>query len=186
MQTVGAHPVSDHDWLDEPKSKKAKRGSKKEPQELDEPAMRRKAVELLARREYSFLELEKKLLPLNGDEMVAYAALDWLVENGLQSDERFANMYVRSKAISGYGPIRIRLELSQKGVKEYLIEQAFEETQEEVDWEEEVDRLILKKAKSLDLNDPKDKNKVMGYLQRRGFSLNQIYDGLGRRSRKEY
>jgi regulatory protein len=177
--------VSDHDWLDEPKSKKNKRGFKKEPQELDESAMRRKTVELLARREYSYAELEKKLIPLNPDEMVAYAALDWLIENGLQSDERFANMYVRSKAISGYGPIRIRMELNQKGVKEHLIEQAFEETEEEVDWDEEVDRLILKKAKSLDFSEPKDKNKVMGYLQRRGFNLNQIYSGLDRYKRED-
>ena len=177
--------MSDHDWLDKPKYKKSKRGFKKEPQELDEAAMRRKAVELLARREYSFAELEKKLVPLNSDEMVAYAALDWLVENGLQSDERFACMYVRSKAVGGYGPIRIRMELNQKGVKDYLIEQAFEETQGEVDWDDEVNRLILKKSKSLDLSNPKDKNKVMGYLQRRGFSLDQIYSGLDHIKRLE-
>ena len=149
-------------------------------QELDETGLRRKAVELLARREYSFAELEKKLLPLNSDEMVVYAALEWLTENGLQSDERFASMYVRSKAISGYGPIRIRMELNLKGVRDDLIELAFSETEEEVDWAEEVDRLISKKAKSLDLFEPKDKNKVMGYLQRRGFNLDQIYAGLSR------
>lgn len=167
------------DWLDEPvKDKKNKKP--KAPKVLDEAGLRRKAIELLARREYSYGELEKKLLPLNEDDTQVYAALDWLVENGLQSDERFANMYVRSKAISGYGPIRIRLELKQKAINEFLMEQAFEELAKELNWQDEVDRQIEKKAKSLDIMEPKDKNKIMGYMQRRGFTLDQIYAGLER------
>lgn len=165
--------MSQDDYFTATKKKKAKAP-------VDEAALRRKSVELLARREYSYGELEKKLLPLTDDEMLAYNALDWLVENGLQSDERFAVMYVRSKALSGYGPIRIRLELQQKAIKEHLIEQAFSENEQEVDWLEEVDRQIQKKAKNLDINDPKDKNKIMGYMQRRGFNLDQIYAGLSR------
>lgn len=148
--------------------------------QLDESGLRIKCIDLLARREYSYAELETKLLPLNEDETLVYQVLDWMVEHGYQSDERFSNMYVRSKGVSGYGPIRIRLELTQKGVKEYLIEQAFEENQDEVIWADEVDRLIEKKVKGNDLSDPKFKKKVMGFLQRRGFSLDQIYAGLSR------
>ena len=157
---------------------------KSKSKQLDESGLRGKCIELLARREYSFAELESKLLPYCEDESLVYNVLDWMVESGYQSDERFSNMYVRSKGVSGYGPIRIRLELTQKGVKEYLIEQAFEENINEVNWEEEVDRLIEKKAKSLDMTDMKSRSKVMGYLQRRGFSLDHIYLGLDRYKEK--
>lgn len=154
--------------------------SHKPKKQLDESGLRGKVIELLARREYSYQELEKKLQPLCEDESLIYTVLDWMVEQGFQSDTRYANMYVRSKGLSGYGPVRIRLDLNQKGIKEYMIEQAFEENVNEVDWEYEVDRLIEKKVKSGDLLDMRHRAKVMGYLQRRGFSLDVIYAGLDR------
>lgn len=147
---------------------------------LDESSLRHKAIELLARREYSYAELESKLLPFSEEEAPVYTVLDWLIEMGLQSDARYAKMYVRSKALGGYGPVRIRLELKQKGINPFLMEDAFFEAESEISWPDEVDRLIEKKAKSLDLADYKDKNKVMGYLQRRGYSLDQIYAGFER------
>lgn len=147
---------------------------------LDEAALRHKSIELLARREYSYAELEGKLIPYSEEEGPVYTVLDWLIEMGLQCDARYAKMYVRSKALAGYGPVRIRLEMKQKGINEFLMEDAFFAAESEVSWSDEVDRLIEKKSKSLDLADFKDKNKVMGYLQRRGFSLDQIYAGFER------
>jgi len=146
--------------------------------EFDEKALRHKAIELLARREYSYAELEKKLLALSEDEATILTILDWLIEMELQSDERFTKMFLRSKAASGYGPVRIKLELKQKGINEYLIEDGFAALA--FDWDEEVDRLVLKKVKDQSLDDSKLKNRVMGYLQRRGFTLDQIYSGFNR------
>lgn len=146
--------------------------------EYDEKALRHKAIELLARREYSYSELEKKLSVLSEDFETIEKILNWLIEMELQSDTRFAQMYLRSKALSGYGPVRIKLDLKQKGINEFLIENSFEALAFE--WDEEVDRLIIKKVKDLSLEDMKLKNKVMGYLQRRGYTLNQIYSGFER------
>lgn len=145
---------------------------------LDEKGLRHKVIELLARREYSYGELEQKLLPLAQSESLLYGVLDWVVEMGLQSDARFTEMFIRSKALSGYGPVRIRLELKQKHIAESLVAAGFEEIEDEIDWSQEVDRLIEKKCKNLDIKEPKDKNKLMGFLQRRGFTLDQIYSGL--------
>ncbi|MEH6345463.1 MAG: regulatory protein RecX [Bermanella sp.] len=150
----------------------------KSPKEYDEKALRHKAIELLARREYSYSELEKKLLLVSEDHETILRILDWLVEMELQNDERFTQMYLRSRALGGYGPVRIKLDLKQKGINEFLIENSFEELAFE--WSEEVDRLIIKKVKDLSLEDMKLKNKVMGYLQRRGYTLNQIYSGFER------
>jgi regulatory protein len=156
------------------------RAQKKAAQPLDEKGLRHKVIELLARREYSYGELEQKLQPLTEDEAAMYRVLDWVVEMGLQSDTRFTEMFIRSKAISGYGPVRIRMELRQKYIGADLIEFGFESIQDEINWSEEVDRLIEKKANGLDLSDMKSKNKVMGFLQRRGFNLDQIYAGFDR------
>lgn len=145
---------------------------------LNEKALRHKIIELLARREYSYGELEQKLLPQAETETLLYSALDWVVEMGLQSDERFTEMFIRSKALSGYGPVRIRMELKQKHILEDLIVLGFENLEAELDWQSEVLRLIEKKSKNLDLTNLKEKNKVMGFLQRRGFTLDQIYKGL--------
>jgi regulatory protein len=151
---------------------------------LDEKGLRGKTIELLSRREYSYAELEAKLLPFTEDEPLIYIVLDWMVEQGYQSDKRFACMFVRSKGLSGYGPVKIRLDLNQKGIKEHLIEHAFEENKNEVIWPDEVDRLIEKKLKAQDIADMKVKSKIMGYLQRRGFSLDQIYSGFERHQDK--
>ena len=156
------------------------RGSNKVAQLLDEKSLRHKVIELLARREYSYGELEQKLLPLAENESLIYTVLDWVVEMGLQSAARFTEMFIRSKAVSGYGPVRIRMELRQKHIGADLIELGFENIQDEINWADEVDRLIEKKANNLDLTDMKNKNKVMGFLQRRGFNLDQIYAGLER------
>ena len=153
---------------------------KKDAQRLDEKGLRHKVIELLARREYSYGELEQKLIPVAENEMAIYTVLDWVVEMGLQSDKRFTEMFIRSKAISGYGPVRIRMELKQKFISADLIELGLEEIQDQINWAEEVDRLIEKKDKNLDTTDMKSKNKVMGFLQRRGFNLEQIYAGFDR------
>ncbi|MEY8264193.1 MAG: regulatory protein RecX, partial [Bermanella sp.] len=112
------------------------------------------------------------------DETTIQTILEWLIEMELQSDARFCQMFLRSKAQGGYGPVRIKLELKQKGIDEYLIENSFFELA--FDWDEEVDRLLLKKVKEQSLEDMKLKNRVMGYLQRRGFTLDQIYSGFNR------
>lgn len=165
------------DFFDDASTQKqSKKNKKKEPQLLDESGLRRKAVDLLARREYSFFEIEKKLLPVAESEELAYSALEWLTENGLQSDARFCEMYIRSKALSGYGPVRIKQELKQKGISSGLMETCFEE--QEINWEDELGRLTDKKMRGTEKGDLKSKQKCMGFLQRRGFTLDQIYKAI--------
>ena len=47
-------------------------------------------------------------------------AVQELEEQGLQSDERFASEYTRSKIKGGYGPIRIKRGLLEKGVEKKM------------------------------------------------------------------
>ena len=70
----------------------------------------------MARREHSRLELQRKLKARGHDAAEVSGVLDELAERHLQSDERYVEVYVRSRAARGYGPQRIALELKQRGL----------------------------------------------------------------------
>ncbi len=85
------------------------------------PEIEAAAVRLLAAREHSRHELENKL-GRRFDREVVEAVLDELVERGLVSDERFTEHYVASRMRKGFGPLRIRAELRERGIDGDLIE----------------------------------------------------------------
>ncbi|MGE0384226.1 MAG: regulatory protein RecX [Gammaproteobacteria bacterium] len=81
----------------------------------DVPA-RAVAIDLLARREHSRAELARKLQARGIAAAEIEAALADLAAEGLQSDDRFAEILVESRAARGYGPVRIAHELREHGV----------------------------------------------------------------------
>jgi len=78
------------------------------------------AVGLLARREHSSQELRGKLRARKHESQVIEAVLHQLREQGLQSDERFAQACSGSLMERGYGSLRVRYELREKGASEVL------------------------------------------------------------------
>ena len=84
--------------------------------------LRDKAIRLLAQREHSRAELVRKLSGVGSDEAID-ALLTELQSLGLQSDQRFAHAWVRSKA-ARFGAPRIRHDLAQRGVDRALIDEA--------------------------------------------------------------
>ncbi|MBF2734635.1 MAG: regulatory protein RecX [Betaproteobacteria bacterium AqS2] len=72
------------------------------------------AVRLLARREHSRAELERKLGRAHEAEEIA-AALDRLAAERLQSDRRFAAEFIVAK-MAGWGRRRLLAELRERGV----------------------------------------------------------------------
>jgi len=89
---------------------------KPEAGERDAPACTRAALELLARREHSRSELERKLAARGFSEEVRAHALDELERSGSLADARFTDSFVRSRVAKGQGPQRIRAELAQRGI----------------------------------------------------------------------
>ena len=75
------------------------------------------ALRLLATREHSRAELKRKLESRAEEGDDVEAVLDRMVETGLQSDERFTESYVRSRA-TRLGSSRLQYELSKRGVTE--------------------------------------------------------------------
>ena len=77
---------------------------------------REAAVRLLARREHSRLELRTKLVGKGWPEDLVESTIAELADEGLQSDDRFAESFARQRAGRSYGPRRIRAELTQRGI----------------------------------------------------------------------
>ncbi|MDO9106187.1 MAG: regulatory protein RecX [Methylovulum sp.] len=73
-------------------------------------------LRLLARREHSRKELLNKCLVKGYGEHQVLAAIDGLVEQGLQDDLRYAESYARHRILKGYGPVFISYQLQHQGV----------------------------------------------------------------------
>lgn len=89
--------------------------------------LKARALRLLALREHSQLELKRKLLRLEPDENIVDAVLARMIETGLQSDQRFAESYIRSRA-QRFGAQRIARDLRQRGIADDLAAQAWAST----------------------------------------------------------
>src|ERR1700712_2233975 len=73
-------------------------------------AARTTAIGLLARREHAQSEIKRKLRDRGYDNELTLAVIDDLTRQRLLSDERFAAMFIRSRAERGQGPVRLRAE----------------------------------------------------------------------------
>jgi regulatory protein len=98
--------------------------------------------------------------------------LDALSRRRLQSDERFAEQYLYSRQRRGYGPLRIRAELRERGVDEGLIEAYLDERDE--GW-----LACLRQAHDKKYGDTlpqnfKEQARRARFLQYRGFTAEQI------------
>lgn len=82
-----------------------------------------RAVALLARREHSRFDLGRKLRRYTDNPDHITAVLDKLQEQNLLSDERFVQVFVRSR-MQRFGVRRLRYELNQQQIDSALIDAA--------------------------------------------------------------
>ena len=133
---------------------------------------RKKAMDYLARREHGRSELYDKLTRFGFDAEVADDAVAQLVEDGLQSDTRFVEAFVRSRINQGKGPAKIRADLRGKGVNDGVTEDGIQEADQ--DWYALAIEVRLKKFGAERPADFKEKARQMRFLQSRGFEQDQI------------
>lgn len=144
----------------------------KKPDFLDENELRRAAVDLLSRRDYSRLELFRKLKSRCENIEILEQLLDDLQQRQWQSDSRFAESFLNSRFARGLGPLRIRQELKEKGINAQTITLTFESF--EGDWYDSALQTLKKKYHSLKENDPNRKQKLYRFMAYRGFSQDYI------------
>ncbi|MCT6700953.1 regulatory protein RecX [Rheinheimera sp. 4Y26] len=134
------------------------------------------AIDLLSRRDHSRQELVQKLQSKGALYDDIQQVLDWCQTENYQSDERYATLLVRSKINKGYGPLYIAQAAREQGISKELLTQTIEAL--EVDWFALALGQYQKKYGDKPATDFQDKQKRMGYLQRRGFNGAQIQYAL--------
>ena len=138
---------------------------------------RNSAIRLLARREHAAAEIKRKLKFRGYDDQLATEVVDDLTRQRLLSDERFAEVFIRTRAERGQGPQRLKAELRQLKLPVELIESRIRGAN--VDWVVLAREIRLRKFGQ---NTPKmaaERAKQMRFLQYRGFTADQIRAAMG-------
>ena len=144
----------------------------------DPKKARKKAMDLLARREYGFAELVGRVKAAGFDGDVATSVVTVLSDENLQDDERFAESFARAKMGRGTGPLRIRQALLEKGLAEGLVDRAVMAL--DADWIAEARQVREKKFGGEPPDEYNAKAKQMRFLQYRGFDHEQIRAAMRR------
>jgi regulatory protein len=139
--------------------------------------IRKKAMDFLARREYGQLELITKLADKGYVRSIVEQVIGQLNDEGLQSDDRFAEAFVQSRINQGKGPVRIRLDLGQRRVPDAIIEMAIDDAG--ADWHGLARSVRERKFGSAPPSDFNEKARQMRFLQYRGFEQDHVQAAFG-------
>ena len=130
------------------------------------------AMDLLSRREHSATELTRKLQQRDFDIDAIEAALKVLQQDNLQSDSRFIESVVNYRINAGFGPLKIKHELRQKGIDVERVEDYLSGLT--VEWQPLMEAQRSKKFGPDIPPDYKEKMKQARFLQNRGFSPESV------------
>ena len=136
----------------------------------DDLTMRERALGFLSRREYSRLELKRKLAPHAEDEHEVEALLEDFAARGWLSEARFTEQIVHARR-SKYGAQRIAQELKEKGVSADAVAAVLTGLRVS---ELETARAVWVKKFGAFPQDARERAKQTRFLMSRGFSLSII------------
>ncbi|MEJ8567582.1 regulatory protein RecX [Elongatibacter sediminis] len=141
------------------------------------------AMQLLSRREYGAHELVQRLVRKwpagEGLAGVIEECVRDLAEQGLQSDQRFAESFVRSRMARSQGPLKIKAELQRRRVDEAAVRGVLEEDESfwarlAAEWLERQNPGTFDRA---------ERARFYRRLRNRGFSHGQAMSALDLQSR---
>ena len=140
-------------------------------QESDYRRARERALYLLDRRDYSFVEMFKKLRQ-NYDEELCYRVMQRLVELGSINDRRYAEGLARHyMEVKLFGRRRAFQEMRLKGLTKEVIDIALQEYDEGAD---ERQRRLIEKKYLRYMTDEKGINRAKNSLVRYGYDYSDI------------
>lgn len=148
-----------------------------------------KAVQLLAQRNHTVLEIKQKLSQFcykkyanNPDDITdlpskIQAVVDYCIEQKWLNELSYIEQYVLMRSRKGYGKNRIVLELKQRGIDDGIAWELI--NQQDIDWIDIGIAQVSKKYRSMDKNSLQQKSKIFQYLSYKGFAqedIRLIYD----------
>jgi regulatory protein len=145
--------------------------------EADERTVRTAALALLAGRDFARQELVRRLERRGYPPKHVASVVASLVAERLLSESRFLEQFIRQHAGRGHGPVRIRMELRERGVADAEIDEALGAATE--DWAA-LARDARRRRFGVSLpGDLRERARQARFLQYRGFSPGQIRAALG-------
>ncbi len=137
--------------------------------------LRTKALQYLAKRENSRMQLRSKLIDDGFDKDAVESLLDELAAEGLQSDLRFAQNLMRNRKQGGYGPERISYELKHYGISESIIKSVLDWHSK--DWKLQIGTLLERRFPNSAGQFMREKAR---FLENRGYTAEDISRVLNR------
>lgn len=130
------------------------------------------AVRLLAQREHSTAELRRKLLGKGCAPSQTDAVLQRLARDGLLSDPRFTESFIRSRVAHGFGPLHIHAQLRERGIDAALSTEFLDPQARH--WRELAQTVRQKRFGQARPENYRERARQMRFLQQRGFTMEQI------------
>lgn len=135
------------------------------------------ALRLLTRRDHSRAELQRKLVQKGFGKEAIEEVMARLTDAGYLDDCRFARRWSEAALAAGrcFGP-RLRMELRQRGVPADIAEQTASELAADIEELSVARSLMERKFPGFDpvAAGDREKRRVFGFLQRRGFSTSTV------------
>ena len=142
---------------------------------------RLRCMYLLKNRDYTQHGLEEKLRKEFYSEEIIERAIAYVVSYRYVDDRRYARAYI-GYAGKTKSRKQIEYDLIQKGVSKVDIADAFDELAESESLEPEeslIRALLVKKHYKNENANLEERRKIIGFLYRKGFSLDKIYKVVG-------
>lgn len=149
--------------------------------EVSQQCIKERIEKLLVQREYSRKELFDKLKTDGYRNELIEERISRAVEVGLIKDSRFADVFIRSKIGMGWGQVRIKRELSLKGIDVSTLDGWPEDYFND---EDEYER-CLEVAYRKRLTGKNDFEKIVRACVTRGFSSSMAFKAAKERLREE-
>ena len=130
------------------------------------------AIRLLAMREHSQAELQRKLVQKGFNAAAVAQTLQGLIAQNLLSDARFTEAFVQSRRERGSGPVKIQAELQQRGIDNTLVSHYLDFR--DLAWLEQAEKVRQKKFGQARPDEYNQKMQQARFLANRGFSHEQI------------
>ena len=137
-------------------------------------SLRERALGYLARREYSYQELQQKLRPYAQEQGLEQGDITALLEDfkkrGWLSEERYTEQIVHARK-GKFGSLRVAHELREHGIAEDLVEKAVAEVKSD---EVAAARAVCRKKFDVPPQNREQWARQARFLQGRGFSFEVI------------
>lgn len=132
------------------------------------------ALRCLARKEYLSHELKKKLSDLHISEEAISKVLGECKKLGYLNDQEWIQRYIAKQTARRYGPQAIAQQLRQKGIPSSDIPVLQNSSSQKT----QIQQILNSRFKSYNFSNPKEKQKAIGFLVRRGFNFSLIFEAF--------